>query len=268
MSDTITEMRKLWNRLSKVSRLGFISHLSKGATWDETEFHMVGVRFVNKMIERFEKYGGRDPTKCSVLEIGCGVGRFLKPLSCRFRQVIGVDISKEMLRTAKKRCECLPNIEYILTDGSTLPNVSDGTLDFVVSAGVFQHITDRAVILSYIQEALRVLKPDGLFLFQFEGNRVDMVGEGQRGAKITAKMLQDGLANHNYAIREQSCDPNDRVRNVVIVLQKCAGEKNFMSKSLSDDSWLTGIYNDVQTPTLMHERQAQPPLPLTFFDEE
>ncbi len=31
-----------------------------------------------------------------------------------------------------------------------------------------EHITDIDVILSYIKEALRVLKPGGLFLFQFE----------------------------------------------------------------------------------------------------
>jgi len=163
--DRIEEMRKLWNSRNKKSKFGFISYLQPGQEWDSAEFHLTGIRFVDRMVERFCDYGEVETSYASILEIGCGVGRFLKPLGCRFRKVTGVDVSKNMLKTAKKYCACLPNVSFVQNDGSSLAPIPDSTYDYCVSAGVFQHITDMAVILDYIREALRILKPRGVFLF-------------------------------------------------------------------------------------------------------
>jgi ubiquinone/menaquinone biosynthesis C-methylase UbiE len=268
----IREMRDLWNSLSRKSKFGFVSHLQSGQQWDPAEFHVTGMRFVDRMVERIQDYGNIEPTYATVLETGCGVGRFLKPLACRFRAVTGVDISEEMLKTAKQECISLPNITYLLGDGQTLRGVGDNTQDYCVSAGVFQHITDFGVILSYISEALRVLKPGGLFLFQFEGNRTDAIGAGQRGAKITARALDEGLKDYQFKIREVSIDPTDRVRNVVVVIQKPAigesvGNQSFARHKMMERPWMAGVYDDIKTKTLMHERQAQAPLPLTFYED-
>jgi len=39
-----------------------------------------------------------------VLEIGCGVGRLVKPLAARVARVVGVDLSEEMIRRAREYC--------------------------------------------------------------------------------------------------------------------------------------------------------------------
>ncbi len=121
----MNEMRDLWNSLNEKDEFNFISHLQEGAQWDKAEFHLTGIRFVNRMMERKIDYGKVEPSRASVLEIGCGVGRFLKPLSCRFRLACGVDISEAMLKSAMDYCSCMPNIALQLTNGSTLSKIED-----------------------------------------------------------------------------------------------------------------------------------------------
>lgn len=271
---SLKEMRKLWNRLSRKSSLGYISHLQSGVHWDEKEFHIVGVRFVDRIMERFCEYGEVESSYANVLEIGCGVGRFLKPLACRFKDVTGVDISREMLKTARRYLKGLPNVTMQLNDGTSLENFEDESFDYCFSAGVFQHITHIEVILDYIREAVRVLKPGGLFLFQFVGSRTGKVGHDQFGAKITALELDRGLASVDYLIKEVSLDPADPIRNVVIVIQKpnkgekVAGAKRSFSKyPKSERRWLSGVYYDITTKTKMHERLKRGADRLTFYDE-
>jgi SAM-dependent methyltransferase len=48
-----------------------------------------------------------------------------------------------------------------------LTGVETGSADLVLSFTVFQHISDVAVTERYIAEAGRVLKPGGLFVFQW-----------------------------------------------------------------------------------------------------
>lgn len=273
-NEHVTKMRNLWNSLNRKSKFGYISHLQAGQEWDPAEFHLTGIRFVDRMTERIRDYGDVEPTQATILEIGCGVGRFLKPLACRFKAVCGVDISEEMLKTAKNNCACLPNIIYKLNDGKSLNKIDNESFDYCVSAGVFHHITDINIILSYIREALRILKPGGLFLFQFEGNRTGVIGSGGVGAKITARYLDNGLSDCKYVIREVSIDPNDKVRNVVIVIQKhhvdqpCDDSvKSFQRFQMIERRWMSGVYDDIKTKTNMHERQSQPELRLTFYDD-
>lgn len=272
MRNRVKQMRNLWNSLNRKSVFGFISHLQPGQEWDPAEFHLTGIRFADRMCERFTDYGTVELSRASLLEIGCGVGRFLKPLACRFKSVCGVDISKEMLSTAKEYCACLPNISFQLNDGQTLKGIENSSFDYCVSAGVFQHITDIDVIISYIKEALRVLKPGGVFLFQFEGNRTEPVGSGSTGARITAMDLDRGLRDISFRIRKVSMDPDDAVRNIVIVLQKPEdnGESQkdpdpFVKYPMTERRWISGVYDDITTKTCMHERQKNP-LQLTFYD--
>jgi ubiquinone/menaquinone biosynthesis C-methylase UbiE len=271
---SVRRMRSAWNRLSRTSRLGFISHLQTGETWNEREFHIVGIRFVDRIMERFADYGEVEPSYGNVLEIGCGVGRFLKPLACRFKDVRGVDISHEMIKSAKRYCRGMPNISISVNDGQSLGEFPDSSFDYCFSAGVFQHITNIEVILNYVREALRVLRPGGLFLFQFVGSRTEKVGSGTTGAQITALSLDEGLGGVNYLIREVSVDPADPVRNVVIVIQKPkagqrvrGADRSFVKYPMTERRWLSGVYDDITTRTQMHERLKKGPDRLTFYDK-
>lgn len=268
----VRDMKKLWNGLSQNSRLGYIAHLQSGAEWDEAEFATVGSRFVERMMDRYDEYGVFPPAQSSILEIGCGVGRYCRPLASRFKVVLGFDISAEMIAQASDRCADLDNVQFQLNDGSSLANQPDESVEYCLCAGVFQHITHLDVIESYLHEALRVLVPGGLFLFQFEANRTEAIGRDQFGAKITADFLDTALQQDRYAIRECSQDPHDPVQNLVIVLEKGDGSKppksrrSFRDAPMIERGWISGIYDGIKTPTAMHRRLAAEPVPMTFYD--
>lgn len=129
--------------------------------------------------EAFRKSGGRDldevildgielDPSAEALEIGCGVGRLLVPLSERVAVAHGVDISDVMIRKSKAFCGESPRIRTQTIDGS-LRHLPDSSIDFVFSFIVFQHIPSREAIETYVKEAARVLRPGGIFRFQVDG---------------------------------------------------------------------------------------------------
>jgi 2-polyprenyl-3-methyl-5-hydroxy-6-metoxy-1,4-benzoquinol methylase len=270
----IERMRATWNSAAVKSKFGFISHLQPGAQWDMEEFALVGHRFVEHMIERFEQYGSRPLETSALLEIGCGVGRFMRPLSQRFARVHGVDISTNMLEVAAVYCAGLENVSTSVTDGTSLSGIPDEAFDYMVTAGVLQHITHFDVIASYLREAIRALRPGGVFLFQFEGNRTNSLGSGQVGAKITACGLDVALEGFNYDICEITRDPRDPIGNIVIVLRKrhsdstCLERPSFVTTPLSTRVWSSDAYEGIATRTHHHLRVNQGIRPITFFDVE
>src|SRR5512134_253902 len=103
-----------------------------------------------------------------VLEIGCGIGRLVRPLARLVASVVGVDISPTMIAEAQRACGSIANARFEVVDG-TLQGFDDESRDFVFSYIVFQHIPDRAAIETYVREAARVIRPGGLFHFQVDG---------------------------------------------------------------------------------------------------
>ncbi len=107
-------------------------------------------------------------SSAAALEIGCGMGRLLKPLSERVAVAAGVDISGEMIRLAGEALAGRANVRIARTDGD-LAGFSDASLDLVYSHIVFQHIPTKAAVSRYFAESARVLKAGGVFRFQVDG---------------------------------------------------------------------------------------------------
>lgn len=123
--------------------------------WNEAALDpKVDEKYISNLTEGFDEVLGN--MEGEVLEIGCGVGRLLKP------GYHGIDISKNMLEIARSRH---PENTITLSDGRTIPYPSN-KFDHVYCVLVFQHLKDDGV-RSYLQEACRVLKPGGSFTFQF-----------------------------------------------------------------------------------------------------
>lgn len=111
----------------------------------------------------------------SALEIGCGTGRLLEPLATYFNQLYGVDISGEMVKRGRERLAHMPQIHLLEIDGlGTLP-FKDGTFDFCFSYITFHHIPMKPVVLRFISEARRVLKPGGIARLHFFGRPVGLM---------------------------------------------------------------------------------------------
>jgi SAM-dependent methyltransferase len=100
------------------------------------------------------------------VEIGSGLGRICKALASRFDRVVGVDISQTMVERARELVD-VEGLSFTLGDGSSITGVDDASADLVLSFTVFQHIPSVPVIEGYLREAGRVLRPGGLFVFQW-----------------------------------------------------------------------------------------------------
>ena len=75
-----------------------------------------------------------------------------------------------MAALARNRLRDVPNARVHVTSGSDLDLLSGDYFDFVYSYAVFQHIPSRDVVLSYLREAQRVLKPGGILCCQLRGS--------------------------------------------------------------------------------------------------
>ena len=99
----------------------------------------------------------------SVLDFGCGVGRVVLPLSKKFKNVCGIDISKGMLEEAVKNCK-EQNIDNCVFD-TELTNVKD-KFDLVHSIVVFQHIPTK-IGFDYFNRLIDLLNNDGIGVLHF-----------------------------------------------------------------------------------------------------
>ena len=96
----------------------------------------------------------------SVLDIGCGYGWGLAELTGKAAELVGVDMSLEQLEQARKN---YPHIQFVHQSAKSLPFL-DERFDAVILSEVIEHVGDENKQL-VIDEAFRVLKPGGLFIF-------------------------------------------------------------------------------------------------------
>ncbi len=95
----------------------------------------------------------------TVIDIGCGSGRFIKYLKGRYHKITGVDPSDAIL-VADELLGSDPDIELVKTSTDYLP-FPDGHFDFGYSLGVLHHIPDTQKALV---DCVKKIKPGGYFL--------------------------------------------------------------------------------------------------------
>jgi SAM-dependent methyltransferase len=95
----------------------------------------------------------------TILDLGCGPGQLAIDIAARTpgARVVGVDLSREMVRLARMRARDLPNVAFVFADAAALP-LADESVDFIVSTGALHHFAEPARVFA---ECRRVLKPDG-----------------------------------------------------------------------------------------------------------
>lgn len=159
-----------WNQFAKRDAYSYImTNLSSG---DPAEFWASGKRTVDgELIPLIEEYKVKRTT---AIEIGCGVGRLLIPLSRYFDSAVGVDISAEMLRRARTHAleHNADNTLFVQVGARNnvyelMPNLV-GTVAFAYSLLVFQHIDSFNVIRDYVQSIALLLTSHGVAYIQFD----------------------------------------------------------------------------------------------------
>jgi spore maturation protein CgeB len=95
------------------------------------------------------------------LEIGCGVGRLLRSAARDFTRVIGIDLSVEAVSRAREFLADQTNVQIELGDGVSLCQIDTGSVDFVYSFASLGCVSAQ-ILINYLLEIHRVLKPDGV----------------------------------------------------------------------------------------------------------
>ncbi|MCL7418635.1 MAG: class I SAM-dependent methyltransferase, partial [Halalkalicoccus sp.] len=95
------------------------------------------------------------------LDIGCANGRHAELLAARSDRVLGVDVSRGLLREARERARSRGYaLDLVEGDAATLPIRSD-RVDIAVYVATIHHLRDRETRVRSLDELARVLAPDG-----------------------------------------------------------------------------------------------------------
>lgn len=98
----------------------------------------------------------------SVLDLGCGIGRWSRLLAGRGAEVVGVDVSQAMIDEARARSErggVADRVDYHVCDLGALD--LGRTFDLVLAVTVLQHILDDAGFARAVANVARHLAPGG-----------------------------------------------------------------------------------------------------------
>ena len=158
-------MRQDWDERARKDAFHYIASWRKD--WNPETFFQSGQQDYERLVTPVLQRLGWDPRGKTTLELGCGAGRMTRTFAERFSRVYAFDISAEMLGHAKALFPEASNVEWILGNGTDLSALSGHSVDFAFSYIVLQHMPEPAFAYRYIREMLRVLKPGGAFLFQF-----------------------------------------------------------------------------------------------------
>ena len=142
------KMKKEWDERAKMNPLFVIA---TDHSKSEEDFWKSGIvecnNILGKDISRLQKIiENKKPAKMNVLEIGCGIGRILIPMRKIFGNLIGIDISSEMVQLGQKYVADVPNCNIIENNGIDLSEFKDNYFDFCYSFIVFQHIPEKKLL--------------------------------------------------------------------------------------------------------------------------
>ncbi|HYI94697.1 MAG TPA: class I SAM-dependent methyltransferase [Bryobacteraceae bacterium] len=166
--DVTDRMRKEWNERAREDAHFYVAFGRREQNDDE--FFETAREVVSGLEWELRRFPARENRRAwRALEIGCGPGRLIKPMSRHFGEIHGVDVSDEMILRARQNLRGIAHAHVHATSGADLAQFADESFHLVYSYAVFQHIPSRDVVMQYLRETQRVLRPGGLLRCQING---------------------------------------------------------------------------------------------------
>jgi len=187
--DVSLRMRRDWNARAREDAGYYVAFGRRDQ--DDEGFFATGAEVIKGLEWELRRVPAAQRSHWRALEIGCGPGRLMRPMSSHFAQIYGVDVSDEMIELAKEKLRDTPTAHVHTTDGASLALFPDDFFDFVYSYAVFQHIPSREVVTEYFREIRRVLQPGGYARLQINGL--------SRGTDQAADALYDTWAGARFS---------------------------------------------------------------------
>ena len=190
-------MREEWNARAKEDAHYYVAFGRRDQ--DDAEFFDTAKDLVRELEAELKRLPAGGAKKA--LEIGCGPGRLLRPMSRHFSEIHGIDVSDEMAALARQKLADLTQVQVHAASGSDLASFDDGYFDFIYSYAVFQHIPSEEVVWSYLRETIRVLKPGGIARLHINGlPKTSKVYTTWEGARISAAEVRAFTAGEDVQL--------------------------------------------------------------------
>jgi len=154
------------------------------------------------------RIGGMLPAD-HVLEIAFGHGRVTELLLPRCKRYTGVDLAPTCVAFCRERFAGVGHAAFHGNDGTSMPMVADGSIDFAFSWDSLVHAEADAV-LGYVAELGRVLRP-GAAAFLHHSNLRAFLRDGVlavpnvhwRATTVDAALLRERAPEHGLAVVAQ-----------------------------------------------------------------
>jgi ubiquinone/menaquinone biosynthesis C-methylase UbiE len=168
----LRELQKHWDQFGKQDPLWAIitEEGKKGRKWNRDEFFETGMQEIKDVMQYVEKLRVL-PQRGRALDFGCGVGRLTQARANYFEEIVGIDIAPSMVRLARQYNRFGSRCVYYVNDTDNLRRFSDQEFHFIYTNIVLQHMKPEYA-KSYIKEFLRLLKPQGVLIFQLPSKKV------------------------------------------------------------------------------------------------
>jgi len=112
-----------------------------------------------------EKEIDKDASK-KILDIGCGTGRHTIELTKRGYNVVGVDLSENMLQKAREKASAANlTIRFEQQDARKLPYIEEFDCAIMLCEGGFSLMETDEMNFAILQSAFNTLKSGGKFVF-------------------------------------------------------------------------------------------------------
>jgi SAM-dependent methyltransferase len=158
-------------------------------------------------VDRIEKLAGIAPP-LRVLDVGCGNGRHSIEMARRGYDVVGIDVAKRFLAEAQESLSSSgQHVEFRFQRASELRERD--TFNFALAYWHTIGFMSHEEIQDHFSAVRAALKPDGSFLYVFQGPRLIPGREEQTSRNwkekdgrfiLTEKSLQDGFRNENCIV--------------------------------------------------------------------
>jgi SAM-dependent methyltransferase len=165
--NSLRDLQRNWEGLAQTDPLWAIctDPRKRNRQWTREEFFATGRKEIETVLSYAANICPCIDTTSPALDFGCGVGRLTRAMSEYFPECCGVDISPTMISTAQELNLDCPHCHFQLNEETRLKRFPNNYFGFIYTSLVLQHIAPPCSH-QYIVELIRVLKPDGVLVFQ------------------------------------------------------------------------------------------------------
>ena len=136
------------------------------------------VRFTNKYINKRSNFFVKKK-KITALDLGCGAGRHIVYLVENGFYTIGLDLSREAIKKAKRylNLKKISKKNYkLINSSSTCIEIPKNSIDFVISHGTLDSMPSNQIYLT-IKEIQKILKKNGLCYVDLISKKIKRKGK-------------------------------------------------------------------------------------------